>query len=82
MDKYTDSKQRIEKIERKYDTKARQNFSKPAKFCQFCGQPMTKHTDEMKERWQTRWSIHYDCAHAVDDQLDRAVGIVSERKGR
>lgn len=80
--KYQDSKERIEKIEKNYDAKARRNFSKPANFCQFCGGTLEKHENPMTDRWQQRWSIHANCANAVDNQLDREVGIASERKQR
>lgn len=82
MEKFTDSKQRIEKIEKKYDATARKNFSKPANYCQFCGQEMIETDDQMKNRWQQRWSIHFECANQVDNQLDRSVGILSERTQR
>ena len=79
-EKFKDIMERREKVERKYDSKAKKEFSRPANYCQFCGKEMSPHADPTIERWQKRWSIHYDCAHAVDNRLDRSVGIVSERK--
>lgn len=80
-DKFKDMAERREKIEARYDAKARREFSKPANFCQMCGNEMSDHPDQAIDRWQKRWSIHQNCANAVDDRLDRSVGIKSERQG-
>lgn len=77
--KYQDSADRIEKIEAKYDSKAKKIFSQPAEFCQFCGQPMEDTGNELTDRWQRRWSIHAECAEQVENQLDRSIGILGER---
>lgn len=78
-DKFKDMAERREKIESRYDAKARAQFSKPANFCQFCGNNIEEHKDPGVNRWQKRWSIHKACADNVDNRLDRSVGILSER---
>lgn len=81
-DKFKDIMERREKIEKRYDAKARAQFAKPANYCQFCGKEMKESEDPTINRWQKRWSIHYNCANAVDNRLDRQVGILSERRNQ
>jgi hypothetical protein len=57
-------------------------FSRPALTCQLCGHPMEEHEDSTIEKWQRKWSIHWDCKNAAENQLDRAAGVLSDRKNR
>lgn len=66
---------------RPIDPKAQAYFNKPAQRCQFCGDEMDTHPDPITEKWQRKWSIHWDCQHQVQDELDRKAGVKSERRG-
>ncbi len=61
-------------------SKAREYFLSPASLCQFCGQAIEDKEDVKQNYWQRKWSIHWECRLNVEDQLDRATGIKSERK--
>ena len=77
--KFSDTPERVRQVESRYDSRAKKIFSQPANFCQFCGQPMGENPNPTVARWEKRWSIHHDCANAVDGQLNRSVGMSLER---
>ena len=69
-------------LSRPMNEKAKDYFLKPADICQFCGQQILDHQDPKVQYWQRKWSIHEECRISVEDQLDRSIGIKTERKSR
>lgn len=63
------------------DPKAQAYFNKPAERCQLCGDPMDKNPDATIDKWQRKWSIHWECKDEMGSELDRKAGVKTERRG-
>lgn len=78
-------REKIEYIAKRYRSRelspeAVKQFSRPANYCQFCGNPIQPTGNEILDRWQARWSVCIPCSEAIEDRLDRESHMASARR--
>lgn len=67
------------KKEQPIDPKMQKIFARPANFCVLCTEEMVEHPDPTINKYQKKWSVHWECKEAAENQLDRKSQILSER---